>query len=320
LAHIHHVTAISGNAQRNLDFYAGTLGLRLVKKTVNFDDPGTYHFYYGDEEGRPGTLITFFPWEHAAPGRNGIGLAEEVAFRVPIASIGYWTHRLLEKGLAPRPPLRRFGEPTLTFSDPHGLVLALVGVPEAAGEAAWGNGPVPTEHAIRGLHGVTLMLADAGPTAAILAGVLGFHEKGREGSVVRYAADGEGPGANVTLRSAGNFLPGRQGRGSVHHIAFRAADDAEQARMVEALARDHGIAATGQKDRNYFRSVYFREPGRILFEIATDGPGFTVDEPKAALGEDLKLPPFLEPRRAELIEMLPPIDRGSAAPTGGGRD
>jgi glyoxalase family protein len=320
LAHIHHVTAIAGSAERNLDFYTGTLGLRLVKKTVNFDDPATYHFYFGDEEGRPGTLITFFPWEHAAPGRNGIGLAEEVAFRVPTASIGYWTHRLLEKGLSARPPVRRFGEPILTFADPHGLALALVGVAEAAAETAWDNGQVPAEHAIRGLHGVTLMLADAAPTAGILTSVLGFREEGREGSVHRYTAAGGGPGAKVTLRSAGNFLPGRQGRGSVHHIAFRAPDDAAQARMIDLLARDHGITATEQKDRYYFRSVYFREPGGILFEIATDGPGFTVDEPKETLGEDLKLPPFLAARRRELIEVLPSLDGRNGAPMPDGRD
>ncbi|MCC6982922.1 MAG: ring-cleaving dioxygenase [Bauldia sp.] len=307
LARIHHVTAISGNARRNLDFYTGALGLRLVKKTVNFDDPTTYHFYYGDEEGRPGTLLTFFPWEHAAPGRNGVGLAEEVAFRVPLGSIGYWTHRLVEKGLAARPPAKRFGEPVLTFGDPDGLALALVGTTGASADPAWDNGEIPAEHAIRGLHGVTLMLADAAPTAAVLTGVLGFREAGREGSIALFEA-GEGAGGKVVLHAVGNFLAGRQGRGSVDHVAFRATDDSEQAGMVEALRRDHGIVATEQKDRQYFRSVYFREPGQILFEIATDRPGFTVDEPKAALGRDLKLPPFLEARRGELAAALPPLD------------
>ena len=161
---IHHVTAISGNAARNVDFYTRMLGLRLVKKTVNFDDPGTYHLYYGDEQGRPGTILTFFPWEHAAPGRNGVGQAEETAFRIPTGSIGYWTQRLIEKGVPHQAPEKRFGEPVLAFTDPDGMSLALVGVAGAAGEPAWSDGGIAAEHAIRGFHGVTLMLDKAAPT------------------------------------------------------------------------------------------------------------------------------------------------------------
>jgi len=309
---IHHVTAISGNASRNADFYTRTLGLRLVKKTVNFDDPGTYHLYYGDEQGRPGTILTFFPWEHAAPGRNGVGQAEETAFRIPTESIGYWTQRLIEKGVSHQALEKRFGEPVLAFTDPDGMSLALVGVAGAAGEPAWSDGGIPAEHAIRGFHGATLMLDKAAPTAAILTNALGFTETGREGHLVRYAADGT-PGNVVTIRETGGFLPGRMGRGAVHHIAFRAADDAQQAAMAKKVRDDHRLSPTQQLDRNYFRSVYFREPGGILFEIATDQPGFAVDEPVEKLGRALKLPPFLEPRRREIEAVLPPIEPSERA-------
>jgi len=304
---IHHVTAIAGKPLRNVDFYTRTLGLRLVKKTVNFDDPGTYHFYYGDEAGSPGTILTFFPWEHAAPGRGGVGQTQQTAFRVPARSIGYWTHRFIEKGVAHEALEKRFGETVLTFTDPDGMSLALVGVPGAEAEAGWSGG-VPAEHAIRGFHGVTLLLAEAAKTGAILADVLGFREIGREGSIIRYRADGSGAGGIVDIYEARGFLPGRMGRGSVHHIAFRAGDDAVQAAMAHKLAQDHGMHPTEQKDRNYFRSIYFREPGGILFEIATDIPGFAVDEPLASLGQALKLPAFLEPHRSDIEGVLPALD------------
>jgi glyoxalase family protein len=304
---IHHVTAISGNASRNVDFYTRTLGLRLVKKTVNFDDPGTYHLYYGDEQGKPGTILTFFPWEHVSPGRNGVGQAEETAFRISTESIGYWTQRLIEKGVPHQALEKRFGESVLAFTDPDGMSLALVGVSGASGEPAWSEGGIPAEHAIRGFHGATLMLDKAAPTGAILSNALGFKELGREGPLVRYAADGT-PGSTVTLRETGGFLPARMGRGSVHHIAFRAADDAQQTAMARKVRDDHRLSPTQQLDRNYFRSVYFREPGGILFEIATEQPGFSVDEPAESLGRALKLPPFLEPRRHEIEAALPPID------------
>jgi glyoxalase family protein len=305
---IHHVTAISGKASRNLDFYTRTLGMRLVKKTVNFDDPGTYHLYYGDEQGKPGTILTFFPWEQAAPGRNGDGLTEEAAFRVPAESIGYWTHRLTERGVPNKALEKRFGQPVLSFTDPDGMSLALVGVAGATAEPAWSDGTIPAEHAIRGFHGVTLMLEKATPTGAILTEVFGFQETGGEAHLVRYEASGSGPGNVVTIRETDGFLPGRMGRGSAHHIAFRAMDDAQQAEMAKKLRKDHRLMPTEQLDRNYFRSVYFREPGGILFEIATDQPGFAVDEPLASLGRELKLPPFLESHRREIEAALPPIE------------
>jgi glyoxalase family protein len=304
---IHHVTAIAGNARRNVEFYTKALGLRLVKKTVNFDDPGTYHLYYGDETGAPGTILTFFPWDHVAPGRLGIGETQETVFRVPEGAIGYWTHRFVDKGVAHQAPVKRFGETVLSFKDPHGMRLALVAVSGIANEPAWSNGDIPVEHAIRGFHSVNLLLADAEPTGAILTDVLGFTELGREESLVRYKAEGTLSGGIVDIHAAGGFLPARMGGGSVHHIAFRAADDAAEAEMVRKLAENHGIRTTEQKDRNYFRSVYFREPGHVLFEIATDIPGFAADEPVASLGETLKLPSFLEGRRAQIEAVLPEV-------------
>jgi glyoxalase family protein len=303
---LHHVTAIAGNPLRNLDFYRGTLGLRLVKRTVNFDDPGTYHFYYGDETGRPGTILTFFPWEHAAKGRVGVGETQQAGFRVPVLSLGYWTHRFIEKGVAHQALEKRFGESVLPFFDADGMSLALVGVSDATNEPSWSGSDIPSEHAIRGFHGVTLLLDDAAKTGAVLSDVLGLREVAREGSVIRYRAQSS-PGSVVDIYEAKGFLPGHQGRGSVHHIAFRAKDDAEQAEMARKLTTQHNVHPTGQRDRSYFRSVYFREPGGVLFEIATDIPGFAVDEPVDSLGSSLKLPGFLEPRRSEIEAALPPI-------------
>ena len=304
---IHHITAIAGPAQRNLAFYTRTLGLRLVKKTVNFDDPGTYHFYYGDEAGQPGTILTFFPWEHAAPGRLGVGETQETVFRVPEGSIGYWAHRLVEKGVVHEAPQRRFGETVLSFRDPDGTRLALAALPGIESEAAWSGDEVPAEHAIRGFHSASLLLDKAAPTGAILTDVFGFTEIAREGSLIRYKAGNTAVGGIIDLREAGGFLRGRPGAGTVHHIAFRAANDADQAEMVEKVLHNHGIRATEQKDRDYFRSVYFREPGGLLFEIATDDPGFAVDEPAESLGQALKLPRFLAPNRIAIESMLPKI-------------
>lgn len=304
---IHHVTAISGPAGRNVDFYVRTLGLRLVKKTVNFDDPSTYHLYYGDETGQPGTILTFFPWEHVAPGRVGVGETQETVFRVPEGSIGYWVHRFIEKGVPHEAVTKRFGETVLSFKDPDGMRLALVAVPGIGDEPAWDGGDVAVQHAIRGFHSVSLLLREAAPTGAILTDVFGFSEVGKEGSTIRFKADGTQIGGIVDIRVAGDFLAGRQGGGSVHHIAFRAADDEAEFEMKRMLAENHGIRTTDQMDRNYFRSLYFREPGGVLFEIATDIPGFAVDEPAASLGQSLKLPPQYEARRKDIEAVLPSI-------------
>jgi glyoxalase family protein len=303
---IHHITAIAGKPRSNLDFYTRILGLRFVKKTVNFDDPGTYHFYYGDETGSPGTILTFFPWERAAAGRGGVGFAHTTTFRVPTRSLAYWTQRLVETGVTHEAPVKLLGETVIAFKDPDGMSLALAGATTAESEPAWSNGNIPAEHAIRGFHGATLLLENAGPTGAILTDVLGFKEWGREGPRIRFKS-GEAAGGLIDIHEAKGFLPGALGRGAVHHIAFRAADDEQQAAMARRLIENHGLHPTEQKDRNYFRSIYFREPGGILFEIATDAPGFTVDEPLATLGEALKLPGFLEPRRSALEAILPPL-------------
>jgi glyoxalase family protein len=302
---IHHVTAIAGDPVKNLRFYTRDLGLRLVKKTVNFDDPSTYHFYYGDETGRPGTILTFFPWTNASAGRRGVGETGQTAFRVPLGSIGYWTDRFIRKGISYEKPEKRFGETVLPFADQDGMALALVGIADAENEPGRSNGDVPSEHAIRGLQGVTLLLDSAQKTAAILTDAFGFREVAREGSVVRFAAEDDVKGSVVDIHEVPEVLRAHQGRGSVHHIAFRAADDAQQAQMAEKLIRTHGRHPTQQKDRKYFRSVYFREPGGVLFEIATDIPGFAIDEPVEALGRDLELPNFLEPRRREIEGVLP---------------
>ncbi|MDP3545478.1 MAG: ring-cleaving dioxygenase [Phreatobacter sp.] len=305
---IHHVTAISGPARRNLAFYTEVLGLRLVKKTVNFDDPGTYHFYFGDAAGSPGTILTFFPWEHAAPGRLGIGQTQETVFRVPEGALGWWTHRFVEKGVPHETIEKRFGESVLAFRDPDGMRLALACVPGSGAEPAWTGGGIPDAHAIRGFHGVSLLLEKGEATGAILTDVFGFAQEATEGSVTRHRVPGNPLGGIVDIRAAGGFLPGREGAGSVHHIAFRAADDAAQAAMVEQLRTQHGQRVTEQRDRNYFRSVYFREPGGVLFEIATDTPGFAVDEPAETLGEALKLPAQYEAQRARIEAVLPALD------------
>jgi len=304
---IHHVTAISGPARRNLAFYAEVLGLRLVKKTVNFDDPGTYHLYFGDGAGSPGTILTFFPWEHAAPGRLGVGQTQETVFRVPEGSLGWWAHRFVEKGVPHETITRRFGESVLSFKDPDGMRLALACMPGIGDEPAWDGGGVPAEHAIRGFHGVSLLVERGEKTGAILTDVFGFARTASEGNVTRYAVPGNPLGGIVDIREAGGFLAGREGAGSVHHVAFRAADDAAQEAMVRRLREHHGQRVTEQRDRNYFRSVYFREPGGILFEIATDVPGFAVDEPAESLGQALKLPPQYEAQRARIEAVLPAL-------------
>lgn len=309
---IHHVTAIAGNAQRNYDFYTRVLGQRFVKKTVNFDDPGTYHFYFGDEAGTPGTIMTFFPIEDAGPGRLGIGEAQETGYRVPKAALGYWMHRFVEKGVPHEALQQRFGETVLAFRDPDGMRLALVGIDGIEAEPAPEVEGIPAEVALRGFHGVSLLIEDGVATGAVLTDVFGFTRHGTEGTTTRYVIPGEKLGGVVDIHAAGQFLPARQGTGSVHHVAFRAKDDAEQAALGEKL-RAHGIRTTEQKDRDYFRSIYFRSPGGVIFEIATDAPGFAVDEPADQLGEALKLPAGLEVYRDKIENILPPLVTSKAA-------
>lgn len=304
---IHHVTAIASDARRNISFYRDLLGLRLVKRSVNQDDPGTYHFYYGDERGRPGTIMTFFPWQGIRRGRIGTGQVAATAFSIPRSSLGWWIERLGARGVDFKGPERRFEDTVLRFPDPDGLMLELVAHPDPGG-TAWAGGPVPAAHGIRGFHGVTLWVDEADPSARVLTATLGLVEGGRDGTLTRFCADGEpGPGLNVDLRHAQGFPRGLMGGGVVHHVAWRVTDNDAELRLRERIIAA-GMHPTPPVERFYFRSVYFHEPGGILFELATDGPGFDVDEPLDQLGSTLKLPPWLEGRRAEIEEMLPRLD------------
>ena len=302
---IHHVTAIAGEPQRNVDFYVGVLGLRLVKKTVNFDDPGTYHLYYGDGAGTPGSIMTFFPWAGAPRGRIGSGQLTVTSFSIPATSLGYWTERLVEGGVRFEKPEDRLGEPILRFPDPDGLRLELVAA-EAEGRVGWSDGPTPAEHAVRGFHHVMLTVADPSRTAKLMTDTLGFRQTGEAEGRRRYEAGEGGPGNTVDLTDGTGFPRGTMGVGTVHHVAFRVPDDETQLALREEVAA-LGYNVTPVLDRNYFRSIYFREPGGVLFEIATDPPGFAVDEDVEHLGENLKLPPWLEPQREQLEEALPPL-------------
>lgn len=302
-AGLHHVTAIAGSARGNVAFYRDVLGLSLVKKTVNFDDPSTYHLYFGNEDATPGSILTFFPWEHAAPGRIGTGQAVETAFAIPRASLSFWLDRLTRLCVPHHGPVKRFGDSVVTLTDPDGMPLALV-AGDGFGVERSPHADVPAEAAITGFAGVTLETRSP-VTTHIVEQVFGFHRTASDGATVRFAAAGT-PKTVIDVRTVDAPSPGRMGRGSVHHVAFRAQDDAQQQAMVDAL-RDMGLQVTDQVDRNYFRSVYLREPGGILFEIATDAPGFAIDEPADRLGQTLMLPPWLEPRRAALEAALPAL-------------
>ena len=309
---IHHVTAIAGDPQRNLDFYAGTLGLRLVKLTVNFDDPGTYHLYFGDETGRPGSILTFFPWPDGQRGRQGTGQVGTVSLAVPPAALGWWIERLLQHGVKYEGPTRRFDERVLSFTDPDGLLLELVATPRAVRVEPWGGGPVPAEHAVRGIHGATIWEDGDRGTAGFLTRFMGFRAAGEEGTRLRFESAAEGVGTVLDLRRAPGFWSGAGGVGTVHHVAFRAPTAAAQLERRLELERA-GVGITPVVDRQYFQSVYFREPGGVLFEIATDPPGFTLDEVPAALGTELKLPRGLEPMRERIERSLPPVRLPAAA-------
>jgi len=310
---IHHVTAIAGDPQRNVDFYAGVLGLRLVKITVNFDDPGTYHLYYGDEVGRPGSLLTFFPWPGAPEGRLGAGQVTAAAFSIPAQALGYWIERLKRHEVAVLGTTTRFDEQVLSFSDPDGLQLELVAGHTEDGRNPWAGGPVPPEAAIRGLHSVALTEAACDDTAQLLTEALGFSPMEDGGSRRRYAIGSGEPGALVDVVCLPGTARGRVAVGTVHHVAWRTPDEATQRIWRQQIAgRD--LDVTPVIDRQYFHSIYFREPGGVLFEIATDPPGFTADEPPATLGTRLMLPPRLEPMRRELEHGLPPLRLPTISP------
>jgi glyoxalase family protein len=301
---LHHVTAIASDPQQNLDFYTQVLGLRFVKRTVNFDDPGTYHFYFGDDAGTPGTILTFFPWPRAARGSAGVGEVTKTAFSVPLTSLDYWLRRLTDEGLLVEETGKRFDEQVLTFADPDGMKIEIVGHADAGLANAPRFASVPPEHAIRGFFGVTLLERDAAQTAAIL-NVMGFHKIAEEGKRQRFAAEGHALGNHIDLLIDPAASYGRSGAGSVHHIAFRASDDAAQREWREEIEKH--LDVTPILDRTYFHSIYFREPGGVLFELATDPPGFALDEPVESLGEELRIPEWLEGRRAMIEQRLAPL-------------
>jgi glyoxalase family protein len=304
---IHHVTALAGDPQTNVDFYTGVLGLRLVKKTVNFDAPDVYHLYYGDELGHAGTILTFFPFPEASRGTRGTGEISAVAFLAPLRSMDFWTEHLSRHGVRFDGPFSRFGEDFVSFEDPEGMMIELVfsGGGEDGG-APWEGSAVPRECAIRRLGGVTLMLRDGGATEEVLKGTLGLRAAGREGERLRfYAGEGAAESA-VDLLTSPETPRGSQSAGSVHHIAWRTPTGEEQRKWRQRI-QEAGLFVTDVLDRRYFQSIYFREPGEVLFEIATDPPGFTVDETPSELGTHLKLPPWLEADRAGIERVLPPV-------------
>jgi predicted esterase/catechol 2,3-dioxygenase-like lactoylglutathione lyase family enzyme len=308
---IHHVTAIASDPQRNLDFYAGLLGLRLVKRTVNFDDPETYHFYFGDEVGHPGSLMTFFPWPGARRGRQGPGQVAVTAFAVLPRAVGFWVERLVRHGIPYEGPTKRGSgvdaEQVIAFKDHDGLIVELVAHPGAEARPAWADAPgISREHAIHGLHSVTLWVEQGDGTERLLVDTLGFHAVREEIGTRVFSVGEGGPGRVVKVRSIGAFPRGAGGAGTVHHVAWRVPDDGAQLRLRDQVVKA-GLDPTPVIDRQYFHSVYFREPSGVLFELATDPPGFTIDEPVERLGEGLMLPPHYEAHRAEIEAMLPPI-------------
>ncbi len=303
---IHHITAMAGDAQANVDFYTRVLGLRLVKRTINFDDPATYHLYFGDRVGAPGTLLTFFPWGAGSfRGRIGTGQVAVTSFSIPIASIDYWKDRLARLDIAAAGPATRFDGAVLSLRDRDGIQLELVA---GAGDArpGWSNGEIPAEHAIRGFHHASLSLSGYERSAGLLTGTLGFRAAGEEGNRFRFVTGDGTPGTIIDLVCEPGRMRGNMGAGVVHHIAFRAADDEAQRELRQRIVAA-GHDATPVLDRNYFHSIYFREPGGVLFEIATDPPGFSIDESVAELGSGLKLPPWLESERGEIEAHLKPL-------------
>jgi glyoxalase family protein len=301
---LHHVTAIASDLQRNLDFYTGVLGLRFVKKTINFDDPGTYHFYFGNDVGTPGTIITFFPWPHATRGTVGAGEVTYTAFSIPPSSIDYWEGRLAAAKVPVERIEKRLGETVLAFKDPDGMGIELVGHAEPAELKVPRFADVPAEHAIRGFFGVTMLERAKTGTEAALA-LLGFRLVAEEGNRMRFSAAGNALGNHLDVVVDPNVGRGRTGAGTVHHIAFRSADYDDQKEWLAKISKS--LSSSPVMERDYFRSIYFREPGGVLFELATDIPGFAIDEPVESLGEQLRVPHWLEPHLAAMTKHLPPV-------------
>lgn len=304
---IHHMTCIAGDAQENLDFYIGVLGMRMVKKSVNQDVPDTYHLFFADAEGHPGADLTFFPWPQMPKMTPGIGLAMEVSLAIPTGTLGYWSDRLKEHGAAVRAQESRFGERVLPMTDAHGLEIALVETSDAREFTPWEKSPVPATKQVLGLHSVRLWEYDLALREGFLTSVLGFRAVGDESGWHRFAVGTGGSGAHLDVRELPSERRGAWGVGAIHHVAWRVPDEdaqlAVQARVAAARRRPTEVI-----DRFWFKSIYFLEPGGVLFEIATDGPGFTADEDLATLGEKLVLPPWLEPMRGEIEAALPSLN------------
>jgi glyoxalase family protein len=312
---LHHVTAVCGDAQKNYDFYTGVLGLRLVKKTVNFDDPGTYHLYYGDGAGSPGSILTFFPFAGLPQGRSGTGQVSFTAFATNEAGLEFWQARLAARGAEVRGPMERFGEVYIAFEDPEGLGLEIVAADQSAAIQPWSGSPVPPAMQLRGFHSVTLSEAGYERTQALLTTQMGWTLLKQSGQRFRYQAQDAGPASIVDILCQPAARHGLPGGGTVHHVAFRVADDASQREWRGKLASS-GYNVSPVMDRTYFHSIYYREPGGILFEIATDPPGFVVDEPLDQLGTKLLLPDQFNHMRQEIEKSLPPLMPGGA-PLGG---
>lgn len=304
---MHHITAIAGSAKRNLDFYTRVLGLRLLKKTVNFDDPKTYHLYYGDETGSPGTILTFFPWGDIVTGRRGSHMATEIGYSVPEGSFDFWIRRFEAFNVTYNKPAEKFGEPYLTFLDPDGLKLELVTPQSEDTRSPWVGAGVGAAVATRGFHQVTLTLLHAGPTAEILTEVFGYKLLAQQVNRYRFGTDAVIQANLVDLVEVPGERRGHVGGGSIHHVAFRVKDEQALLHYRDKVAR-RGLQVTDKIDRSYFYSIYFREPGGVLFEIATDNPGFTIDESPEELGTHLMLPPQHEPSRKEIEAALPKLD------------
>jgi glyoxalase family protein len=305
---LHHITAIAGDAKRNFNFYSNILGLRFIKKTVNFDDPGTYHFYFGDETGSAGTILTFFPWGDGIPqGRRGSGMATEIGYSVPKGSLDFWVKRFEQYNVIYNKPAEKFGERYLTFLDPDGLKLELIESATEDTRTPWETEEVKAAVATRGFHNITITLNSIAGTAAVLTNVFGYTLISQEGNRYRYATHAVDQAAIVDLVELKDEKLGHVANGTVHHVAFRVKNDEILMHFREKVVA-MGLQITPQIDRNYFHSLYFREPGGVLFEIATDNPGFMIDETVEELGRNLKLPAQYESRREDIEAHLVPIN------------
>lgn len=304
---IHHVTAIAGNAKRNYDFYTKVLGLRFIKKTVNFDDPNTYHFYYGNETGAPGTILTFFPWEGIQTGRRGSRQVTEIGYSVPAGSLEFWQQRLEKHNIIYNKVAEKFGEQYLTFLDPDGLKFELTVAKNGDSRPAWTTTEIAEEQAIKGFHNVTITSNKIEKTAEVLTDILGFRLQETVVNRSRFVSETVQEAGIVDLVEAPGEMAGHVAGGSVHHVAFRVKDEQTLMQYRDRIVA-MGLHITEKIDRNYFYSLYFREPGGVLFEIATDNPGFTVDEPLNELGTHLMLPPQYESNRAQIEGVLPKLD------------